>query len=603
MVRTKFAAVLVVLLVLVGLQPSGAAPVVGAGAVEGPVVWVPGSAGEVGLRVTGTNPVLVEQVDGGPVGLLSASGVSVVVAVPGADRTVVLERVGGRWVPVLAVDDPDGFRTFPNGLVDGDRAIVGGRDPLVFERTGAGWDRVGQLEVVVSGSRNGSGWFVGTNATWENNRVVYTDRPSNQVLNVVEGEGDSWREVAQMDPITLIGRETFLLGDSLDLLDGILVLGEAFGFDFAEAGSNVRSVRVTNTGDIVADTNDAEVLDVTATIGPELGDTGFFVKVVGDRVFAVAGQTDDNSTNRRMVSWRLDTATGEFVDLQVHELVGLTFPVAKEFAVLDDGRFVFIGQVRDADGVIVEEVVTVSEGPVAGPEVEVFEYRVDLPVGRLTDIFGYRPSGFRNGPEYVSTADGWLVTEGRGTGSLGVWLTDVSGPVCDGFFASTVGTNGDDTVTGTDGADVIFTGPGNDTVTGLAGDDRICVGGGDDSVDAGAGDDRVFGWTGNDRLEGFDGDDLLVGGPDNDSLVGAAGDDTLLGRAGLDGLFGGPGADTLRGGGNNDRLRGGPGEDLLFGDAGADELDGSDDTDPDQLFGGVGPDSCSAGLGDVTASC
>ena len=53
------------------------------------------------------------------------------------------------------------------------------------------------------------------------------------------------------------------------------------------------------------------------------------------------------------------------------------------------------------------------------------------------------------------------------------------------------GGDGDDTLAGAGGADVIGGGPGNDTLAGGAGDDRIVGGSGGDSADGGAGADTI----------------------------------------------------------------------------------------------------------------
>lgn len=59
-------------------------------------------------------------------------------------------------------------------------------------------------------------------------------------------------------------------------------------------------------------------------------------------------------------------------------------------------------------------------------------------------------------------------------------------------------------------------------------------GDGDDTLDGGAGDDLLFGMGGDDILRGGDGNDLLFGGSGNDYLDGGAGKDTIFGGAGND---------------------------------------------------------------------
>lgn len=123
---------------------------------------------------------------------------------------------------------------------------------------------------------------------------------------------------------------------------------------------------------------------------------------------------------------------------------------------------------------------------------------------------------------------------------------------CNGLEATIVGTDGNDTLYGTDGPDVIVGLDGNDRIYGYEGDDVIC---------AGSGRDRAFGGGG---------DDIINGGAANDQLFGGFGNDVLRGQVGRD---------TLRGGNGNDLLDGGSGPDLLIGQGGIDNCIGDDGTD------------------------
>ena len=100
--------------------------------------------------------------------------------------------------------------------------------------------------------------------------------------------------------------------------------------------------------------------------------------------------------------------------------------------------------------------------------------------------------------------------------------------------------------------------------------------------------ERVLGSQFNDSLSGSANADWLEGNAGNDTLLGAAGDDQLWGQSGNDNLQGGAGADILYGGDGNDRLSGDAGADALYGQAGDDVLvldavdswvDGGDGTD------------------------
>jgi len=121
---------------------------------------------------------------------------------------------------------------------------------------------------------------------------------------------------------------------------------------------------------------------------------------------------------------------------------------------------------------------------------------------------------------------------------------------------------GDDSVLGSAGDDVIdeeigvgptLDGEGNDTFFGEAGNDEIW---------AGNDDDLVYGGTGNDTLNGQAGNDTVFGGDGNDEVNGGGGDDVLLGDAGDDTLSGDGGDDIfdLTGGGNDTVIGGEIGE-------------------------------------------
>lgn len=152
------------------------------------------------------------------------------------------------------------------------------------------------------------------------------------------------------------------------------------------------------------------------------------------------------------------------------------------------------------------------------------------------------------------------------------------------------GTSGQDVVEGGGGDDRLSGGDGQDALWGGAGDDRLFGGRGDDMLDGGAGDDIAVGDQGNDRILLGDGNDILrdaglVGDQrDDDSVDGGAGDDFLTDHSGHDTLLGGSGDDRIvatdaAGLHRGDSLSGGAGDDALTGD------------DGDVMTGGTGRDS------------
>ena len=104
------------------------------------------------------------------------------------------------------------------------------------------------------------------------------------------------------------------------------------------------------------------------------------------------------------------------------------------------------------------------------------------------------------------------------------------------------GTTQDDTLTGTDGTDVLLGGNGDDTLDGGDGNDLLLAGNGDDTLDGGDGSDLLSGGNGDDTLDGGDGSDLLLGDRGDDTL-----NYTLSENTGeTDYYDGGSGVDTLQ---------------------------------------------------------
>lgn len=241
------------------------------------------------------------------------------------------------------------------------------------------------------------------------------------------------------------------------------------------------------------------------------------------------------------------------------------------------------------------------------------------------------------------------------------------------------GQDGWDTIYGGDGKDLIFgddgrlsedatestlrarVGPadGNDTIRGQGGMDILIGGGGDDDIEGGAEMDFILGDGGKitfnspmtadhiaaggvadterfinggvDTLKGGAGNDVIFGGRGNDFIFGEANDDLLFGEAGTDWIEGGSEADTIYGDSGSpttyvvgdldlidpdkgivdlwyEMKPGGSGEtDAIFGDAGADTIFGSGGNDyilglagNDTIFGGSGADSIGGGEGNDT---
>ncbi len=111
-----------------------------------------------------------------------------------------------------------------------------------------------------------------------------------------------------------------------------------------------------------------------------------------------------------------------------------------------------------------------------------------------------------------------------------------------------IGTDGDDTITGTSGSDLIATFNGTDTVNAAAGNDKVLGGNGVDTFNGQDDNDHLYGFASNDVLTGGAGDDKVLGGLGNDTINGGAGDDDLRGESGNDTITSGAGSDTITGG-------------------------------------------------------
>jgi Ca2+-binding RTX toxin-like protein len=97
---------------------------------------------------------------------------------------------------------------------------------------------------------------------------------------------------------------------------------------------------------------------------------------------------------------------------------------------------------------------------------------------------------------------------------------------------------------------------GNGTLDGGAGNDILFGRDGNDTLNGGAGNDILFGRDGNDTLNGGDGNDIHFGGAGNDTVVGGKGTDTAFLGAGNDKFIWNPGD-------GNDSVDGGSGFDTL----------------------------------------
>lgn len=129
-------------------------------------------------------------------------------------------------------------------------------------------------------------------------------------------------------------------------------------------------------------------------------------------------------------------------------------------------------------------------------------------------------------------------------------------------------------VFGGEGNDTIYGGQGLEVLSGDDGNDAIHAGMGEDTMFGGVGSDAIWGGVGTQVLDGGDGDDTIRGGTGAQFLLGDAGNDVLRGGSSTQTLFGGAGRDTLWGGTGSQVLQGGEGDDVLHAGNGSETLSG-----------------------------
>lgn len=166
------------------------------------------------------------------------------------------------------------------------------------------------------------------------------------------------------------------------------------------------------------------------------------------------------------------------------------------------------------------------------------------------------------------------------------------------------GTDGRDTINGTNAGDEIFGFGGDDTVNGLPGEDCVDAGSGDDRLGGGDGRDSLLGQSGNDRASGGAGNDRLFGGDGRDRLSGGPGRDVIVGGDGGDRIRGGSGRrHRLFGEGGNDRIVAGTGgPNVIDAGSGRDAIDAANGR-RDKIDCGSGEDSVRVDRADVVVDC
>ncbi|MBR8832443.1 MAG: hypothetical protein Cpurp_14805 [Chlorogloea purpurea SAG 13.99] len=171
-----------------------------------------------------------------------------------------------------------------------------------------------------------------------------------------------------------------------------------------------------------------------------------------------------------------------------------------------------------------------------------------------------------------------------------------------GIYGVSIGTAGNDSLTGSLYWFLMFGGDGNDTLTGTGGNDTLAGGTGNDVLRGGDGNDNLNGGSGDDFLDGGFGFDLINGGDGNDtvsysffggsinanlgtgvvSFLNTIPTDTLIG---IENIIGAAAGDTITGSTGNNLIDGGAGNDVLIGMGGNDTIIGGVGNDTVNFYG------------------
>ena len=479
---------------------------------------------------------------------------------------------------------------FAGGTIDGARHGITGDAPITVTNAGTIIGRVGAGINMDTAS---------TTTTTVTNTGTITGIT---VEGVQSGDSVDVDGLVHLDNYGLIEALGTRVGG---LSEGVTVGGGTINnFAGGTIVSSQRAITVDGGGNLDGTSADAFAAATIYNEGTIQGDNGEAIVIVGS--FA------DTVTNRGTIAGSIATAGGNDI-LNLHTGSSIS-GVIDAGADADIINLLGSGEGSLADFANVETINLVSGDWTLGNEgVNTLAFQAGAQTLRLSaavladNTFTGTLDNFVAGDTIDLQGIGLATSATLGAGNLLTIAGGASGPITlqldasedytgfvfrlksDGEGGTTItlgknvnGGNGNDSLTGTEGDDIVNGGNGNDNLTGLAGDDVLNGGNGNDTINAG---------DGNDSLDGGNGNDVMTAGAGNDSLNGGNGDDVMDGGAGNDSLSGGNGNDTMNGGAGNDSLSGGNGNDILTGGAGDDVMAGGNGNDLFVFESGFGKDT------------
>jgi alkaline phosphatase len=148
---------------------------------------------------------------------------------------------------------------------------------------------------------------------------------------------------------------------------------------------------------------------------------------------------------------------------------------------------------------------------------------------------------------------------------------------------------GNQTIVGKPGGDVIYTGAGNDVIYASEGNNDIFANRGNNTAYTGFGNNLIYAGDGNDSLYGGEGDDTIFAGAGNNEIFPGFGADLVYAGAGDDFIVDDGGNNMIRAGGGKNRIYTGIGNDEIIAGAG-----------DDLIYAGDGDNVINSGTGNDT---